>query len=54
MKVHWTETAENHLDAIHNYIAQNSSEYATRMVDRLTKRFQQISDFPRSGRRVPE
>ena len=35
MKVHWTDTAEDHLDAIHTYIAQNSQEYAKRMVDRL-------------------
>lgn len=54
MKVHWTDTAEGHLDAIHNYIAQDSPEYARRMVDRLTLRSQQISKFPFSGRRVPE
>lgn len=54
MKVHWTRTAERHLDAIHSYIAQDSLEYARRMVDRLTKRSQQIAIFPFSGRRVPE
>jgi addiction module RelE/StbE family toxin len=54
MKVHWTETAENHLDAIHSYIAQDSPEYAKNMIDRLTRRSQQISNFPLSGRRVPE
>lgn len=54
MKVHWTDTAERHPDAIYAYIAQDSSEYAKRMVDRLTRRSQQIADFPFSGRRVPE
>ena len=54
MKVHWTDTAEAHLDAIHDYIAQNSPEYAKRIVDRLTRRSQQIGKFPFSGRRVPE
>jgi plasmid stabilization system protein ParE len=54
MKVHWTDTAEGHLDAIHAYIAQDSPEYARRMVDRLTRRSQQIAEFPFSGRRVPE
>lgn len=54
MKVHWTDTAEGHLDAIYAYIAQDSPEYAKRMVDRLTRRSQQIADFPFSGRRVPE
>ncbi len=38
MKVHWTETAEGHLDAIYAYISLNSPEYAKRMVDRLTRR----------------
>ena len=54
MKVHWTKTAEGHLHAIHGYIAQNSPEYAMRMVDRLTRRSQQIADHPLSGRCVPE
>jgi plasmid stabilization system protein ParE len=54
MKVHWTDTAEAHLDAIHDYIAQNSPEYAKLVVDRLTRRSQQIGKFPFSGRSVPE
>jgi len=40
MNVHWTDTAQGHLAAIHDYIAQNSPEYAQRMVDRLTRRSQ--------------
>ena len=54
MKVHWTETAEDHLAAIYAYIARDSPEYALRMVDRLTRRSQQITGFPLSGRKVPE
>jgi len=54
MKVHWTNTAEEHLDAIFNYIAQNSPEYAKHMVDRITRRSQQIAEYPLSGRRVSE
>lgn len=54
MKVHWTETAEAHLDAIYAYIAQDSESYALRTVDRITKRSQQVVAFPLSGRRVPE
>ena len=54
MKVYWTDTAEGHLDAIYAYIALDSPEYAKRMVDRLTRRSQQIAEFPLSGRRVPE
>jgi plasmid stabilization system protein ParE len=54
MKVHWTNTAEGHLDAIFDYIAQNSPEYAKNMVDRITRRSQQIAEYPLSGRKVPE
>ena len=54
MKVHWTDNAEHHLDAIHDHIAQNSPEYAKIVVDRLTRRSQQISAFPLSGHIVPE
>ncbi len=54
MKVRWTETAEDHLDAIYAFIAKDSPGYALRMVDRLTRRSQQIADFPLSGRKVPE
>ena len=48
MSVHWTDTAQAHLDAIHAYIAQDSPEYALRTIDRLTRRSQQIADslFP--------
>jgi toxin ParE1/3/4 len=54
MKVRWTATAEEHLDSIHRYIANDSPQYANLIVDRLTRRSQQIADFPLSGRRVPE
>ena len=54
MKVYWTDTAQAHLDAIHAYIAQDSAGYAQHVVDKLTRRSQQIAGFPFSGRRVPE
>lgn len=54
MKVHWTETAQEHLDGIHAHIARNSPVYAKRVVDRLTRRSQQIALVPLSGRTVPE
>lgn len=54
MKVLWTDAAVAQLEAIHDYVARTSPEYARRIVDRLTKRSIQISAFPFSGRRVPE
>ena len=44
----------NHLLAIHEYARQNSRIYADRLIDRLTRRSEQISRFPQSGRIVPE
>jgi len=48
MKVHWTDTAQRHLDAIYHFIAQDSPAYAKRMVDRLTRRPSRLANslFP--------
>lgn len=54
MKVFWTEASVQHLSAIYTYISQNSSQYAERIVDKLTRRSQQIARFPLSGRIVSE
>jgi toxin ParE1/3/4 len=54
VNVHWTDTAVAHLVAIYERIAQDAPVYAQRMIDRLTKRSEQIATFPESGRMVPE
>ncbi len=54
MRVHWTENAIGHLVNIYEYIAINSPTYGKRMVDRITRRSEQIVIHPISGRRVPE
>ncbi|MBW1851573.1 MAG: type II toxin-antitoxin system RelE/ParE family toxin [Deltaproteobacteria bacterium] len=54
MKVYWTLNAIKHLTNIYEYIALNSPAYAKRMVDRITRRSEQISTHPLSGRKVPE
>jgi toxin ParE1/3/4 len=54
VKVHWTDTAEGHLEAIYSYISLDSPQYAKQTVDRITQRSQQIAEFPLSGRKVPE
>jgi plasmid stabilization system protein ParE len=54
VNVQWTESALSQLDAIYEYIAQTSPEYASRIIDRLTRRSIQIAEFPFSGRMVPE
>lgn len=54
MRVHWTNTAVEHLLSIYEHIAQDSPVYAQRMIDRLTRRSEQIATFPLSGLMVPE
>ncbi|HKV38626.1 MAG TPA: type II toxin-antitoxin system RelE/ParE family toxin [Blastocatellia bacterium] len=54
MKVHWTAAARAGLRDIHSFVARSSPQYATKIIDRLTRRSQQIAKFPQSGRIVPE
>ena len=54
MKVNWTAAARTQLRDIHTFVARSSPRYATKLVDRITRRSQQIATFPRSGRVVPE
>jgi len=54
VKVEWTDAALEQLWAIHEYLARSSPQYAQRVVDRITRRTQQIRGFPLSGRIVRE
>ncbi|MBI4753818.1 type II toxin-antitoxin system RelE/ParE family toxin [Candidatus Desantisbacteria bacterium] len=54
MRVHWTNTAIEHLLAIYEYIAKDSPMYAQRMIDKLIRHSEQITIFSLSGRMVPE
>ncbi|MDP2862355.1 MAG: type II toxin-antitoxin system RelE/ParE family toxin [Desulfobacterales bacterium] len=54
MRVHWTENAIGHLVNIYEYISINSPTYGKRMVDRITRRSEQIAEQPLSGRKVQE
>ena len=54
MKTHWTDNAILHLLDIYEYIEHDSPMYAKRMIDRITRRSEQIAGFPMSGRKVRE
>jgi addiction module RelE/StbE family toxin len=54
VRVHWTNTAIDHLVSIYEYVAHDSKPYADRLIDKLTRRSEQIATFPLSGRMVPE
>lgn len=53
-KIRWTETASNHLQIIHEYIAKDSKAYATRFVKSLIKAAAKLETMPSIGRIVPE
>ena len=52
--VEWTQSAISDLAAIYEYIAVDSPRYALMVVDRLTKRTDQLAVFPTSGQMVAE
>jgi plasmid stabilization system protein ParE len=54
VRVVWTKAANSNLQAIFDYIAQTSDDYARRIVQRIVRRADQIATFPLSGRIVSE
>jgi len=54
MKLRWMPQARADLRAIYEFIAEDSPQNATRMIERLLDRAEGVVDFPRSGRMVPE
>jgi plasmid stabilization system protein ParE len=55
VKVFWTENASDNLQAIYEYIANDSIFYADRFIENLVNNnTHQLSISPSSGRYVPE
>lgn len=50
----WTEQAQADLAAIHAFISQDSTHYASVTVRQLIAAVEQLAAFPDSGRAVPE
>jgi toxin ParE1/3/4 len=53
-KVIWTEIALDDLRSIHEYVSKDSVAYADKQVERIVSRVDQLIDFTKSGRIVPE
>jgi toxin ParE1/3/4 len=53
-QIRWTEKASGHLQAIHEYISQDSTVYASRFIKSLIKATSKLESLPRCGRIVPE
>lgn len=54
MKIEWTEPAVSDLEALRDYIARDSEEYAVRFVGRIIEAVDKLEILPEKGRRVPE
>jgi len=52
VEVAWTDSALCWLHEIHDYIAQDSSEAALRVVQGIVERTAQLAEFPESGQRL--
>jgi toxin ParE1/3/4 len=50
----WSQRAVQDLEAIAEYIAQDSPAYAAGIVRTIINQTKTLSRFPRSGRKVPE
>jgi toxin ParE1/3/4 len=49
-----SQTAEEDLDDIISYIAEDNTQIALKILDRLQNRINTLKYFPERGRRVPE
>ncbi len=54
MRLTWTEQALNRLAEIQDFIAADSPDAASRLVDALIERPESLTRFPEMGPRVPE
>jgi toxin ParE1/3/4 len=50
----WTEYAIEDLRLIHEYVSKDSKRYADRLVEKIIERVDQLQNFNKSGRVVPE
>ncbi len=54
MMVYWTRIALRHLRAVYDYISLDSMTHARQVVNRITRKSEQLSAFPFLGAEVPE
>ena len=50
----WTNLALDDLRAIYDYVSQDSSKYADRLVAKILQRAEVLEEHPQAGRKVPE
>lgn len=53
-KIIWSEHSVSDLEYIHGYISQDSVRYANTVITRIIQSIKNLTQFPNSGRIVPE
>ena len=54
VQIEWSEEAEEDLDDILSYLTKSSSQYANSFFERIHEALENIKNFPKIGRKVPE
>ncbi len=54
VKIEWSPVAQNDLNEIIDYIAQDSLEYALNFYDQVREKVQNLIQFLKIGRMIPE
>lgn len=54
VKIIWNDLALEDLKSVRDFTAKDSVFYANRFIEKIIKRVDQLGNFPRSGRIVPE
>ena len=54
MKIKWSVPAVDDLESIRDYIARDSTLYASSFIEKILKIIDMLEEFPKIGREVPE
>ena len=54
VEIEWSSIAQNDLNRIIDYIAQDSLEYALLFYEQVREKVENLTQFPKMGRKVPE
>jgi len=54
MKLYWTKEVQNNLQEIENFISQDNLNAAIKLIDKIISLTEDLVDYPRKGRIVPE
>ena len=54
VEIEWSSIAQNDLNRIIDYIAQDSLEYALLFFEQVREKVENLTQFPKMGRKIPE